>query len=179
MLHLQSGELFGEVPFHLCEHSSLRLLSISLFYWELCGQRINVVPVSKQGKVEMRSSGEGGGAHVPDHLPALDRRASFQAFSYASEMGIKRVVRARVVDTDAIAEPSIPTCVYHFATRHCTHRGAEGSGEIDTVVGPYTLQYWVKPRIGKHRRDAGKLKRVAEKRSARDVEGFVTPICSG
>jgi len=65
-----------------------------------------------------------------------------------------------------------------LALCHCSYRSADGSSEIDAEVGPDTLQYRVHPRVGKHRRDAGKLKRIAQKLSTRDTRTFPAPLSS-
>jgi hypothetical protein len=122
------------VTFHLGKYLSLRLLDVYLFYRELCRQRIEVFPVSKQGKVEMRSSGKASSTHVSDHLSTLHRCSGLQSFGYTLEMRIEGVIRARMVDTDAIAEPAIPACVYDLAAGYRTHRSANWSGEIDAEV---------------------------------------------
>jgi hypothetical protein len=177
-LYFKGSKLLGEVTFHLGKHPSLWLLGVRLFYRELCSQRIEVFPVSKQSKVEMRSSGEASSTHVSDHLSTRDGCSSLQSLGYTLEMRIKGVIRARVIDTDAITEPTIPVCVYDFAACYRTYRSANWSSEIDAEVGTDTLQYRVHPRVGKHRRDASKLKRIAKELSTRDTRTFSAPLSS-
>jgi len=80
-----------------------------------------------------------GGAYVPDHLSTLDHRAELQSLGHASEMGIEGVIRARMVDLDAIAKPATPACVYDLATCYRTDRRANGGGKIDPEVRPDSL----------------------------------------
>src|SRR4051794_17736706 len=113
----------------------------------------------------MRTSGKAGRADVANHLPALDRRSRLQSFGEALEVGIKRIKRTGMVDTNTLAKPSHPASVYDLPARDNAHRRAGRSGEIDAQVGPHAMQYGVESRVGKHGGDAGKLQGVAKELS--------------
>src|SRR5215510_9659186 len=114
----------------------------------------------------MRSGGQTRSPNVSDNLSTLNAISLTKTFFDAIEMGIGSVIRTRMVDTNDIAIPTLPTSEGDLSACDSAHRSATRRSEIDAFVRPSALQNRMETSSGKHRRNARKFQWITKKCSA-------------
>jgi len=130
-------------------------LADGLLGLRLDGERIDGLAILVYAEVEVRPSGEAGGAHVSDNLLLCHMVAYLEALGKAGEVHVGGGVGAVVAYLDVIAATiGLVTLGYDLAATDGIHGSARRGCIVHAMMSTIALEYGVIAAIGEARRDA-------------------------